>query len=189
MRPNLSGDIASEPPDEPGVEDPSRPGQTWDRVWTFCKRRIRTWRVPPHWSPGQWLEEMKAEGAIAALQATLDFDPSLNVPVEAYMYRRAMGRLITRYRKEWHYALHESPSDEIEAFREGGQFQAPVGLREDLRSALDQLAEIDRQLIHYLFWKKLTESEAAKILGVSQQAINKRKKSILLHLNRWMTNH
>jgi RNA polymerase sigma factor (sigma-70 family) len=179
----------SEPPDEPEAADSARPGRVRDRVWALCARRMRNWRVPPHWTPSQWLEEMKAEGAIAALQATLDFDPARNVPIEAYMYQRVMGRLIARYRKEWKYALHETPSGEIEAIPEDGQVPAPVGLWEDLRSAVGQLADIDRQLIHCLFWKKNTEAEVAKTLGVSQQAINKRKHAILKFLNDWISTH
>src|SRR5947207_111099 len=85
----------------------------WSRVWAGCRRRIRRWRVPPHWSLSQWLEEIQAEGAAAALQATYDFDPARNVPLEAYVRMRVMGRAVARYRKEWGIALRQAPGEEV----------------------------------------------------------------------------
>lgn len=51
-----------------------------------------------------------------------------------------------------------------------------------LHTALMQLTKEDRDLIYALFFDGKTESEAAKPLGVSQQAIHKRKNRILKKL-------
>ena len=59
-------------------------GLDWKRVWGGCLRRIRAWRLPPHWSPGDWADEVFAQGISAAWQALGDFDPARNglVPVQ-----------------------------------------------------------------------------------------------------------
>ena len=43
-------------------------------------RQISSWRVPPNWSPRDWLEELSAELVAAASEAERDFDPTRGVP-------------------------------------------------------------------------------------------------------------
>src|SRR5436190_18022694 len=74
-------------------------------------KRIRSWRVPPNWSPCDWLEELAAVGIAAAWQAVCDFDPERGVPLAGFGYCRMMTRCLSRYRKEWRYALHLVASD------------------------------------------------------------------------------
>ena len=41
------------------------------------------------------------------------------------------------------------------------------------------LSEADRRLIEHLFWEGWTEAKVAGRLGISQQAVSKRKRKIL----------
>lgn len=45
-------------------------------------KRIRSWRVPPNWSRGDWFEELAAVATAAAWQAICDFDPERGVPLD-----------------------------------------------------------------------------------------------------------
>ena len=67
----------------------------------FGFKRIRSWRVPPNWSRGDWFEELAAVGTAAAWQAICDFDPARGVPLAGFGYCRMMTRCLARYRKEW----------------------------------------------------------------------------------------
>lgn len=153
----------------------------WRRIWWRCLGRIRSWPVPRHWSTSEWLEEMEAEGVVAALQATGDFDPTRNVPLNAYIHMRVMGRAIARYRKEWRYARHMSEQDGDLVERAGGAV-APIAT-EDLKHALARLPENDRWLLDQIFWHRKSESELGRSLGVTQQAISKRKQAIIRKLH------
>src|SRR5438874_1473317 len=77
-------------------------------------KRIRSWRVPPNWSRGDWIEELAAIGIAAAWQAVCEFDPERGVPLAGFGYCRMMTRCLVRYRKEWRYALHLAASDSRE---------------------------------------------------------------------------
>jgi hypothetical protein len=53
-------------------------------------KRVRSWRVPPNWSCGDWFEELAAVASAAAWQAVCEFDPELGVPLAAFGYCRLM---------------------------------------------------------------------------------------------------
>src|SRR6476661_1378249 len=74
-------------------------------------KRIRSWREPPNWSRGDWVEELAAVAIAAAWKAICDFDPERGVPLEGFGYCRMMSCCLARYRKEWRYALHIDASD------------------------------------------------------------------------------
>lgn len=57
-------------------------------------------------------------------------------------------------------------------------------LREELQIVINQLSVADQHLIRLLFWDDLSEKNAAEMLKITQQAINKRKKRILRKLKR-----
>ncbi len=59
-------------------------------------------------------------------------------------------------------------------------------LREKLRCCLSQLTTEERSLICALFYEQKTEREYAKILGISQKAVNKRRHKVLTKLYRLM---
>src|SRR5512135_1884601 len=145
-----------------------------------CLRRIRRWSVPPHWSNRDWFEEMGAEATMAALQATRDFDPTRGVPWEAFLRQRVMRSALARYRREWTYAIHRVSGAALDEYGtvEGGGLPSREANFELLQEALDRLPRSDIRLIEGLFWGGETEARLAKALGISQQAVSKRKKCI-----------
>jgi RNA polymerase sigma factor (sigma-70 family) len=157
----------------------------WPGIWGACVRRTHAWRVPPRWSPRDWWEEIDAEGIAAACDAVRLFDPSRGPSLGCFVYHQILAAALARYRQEWSYALHyrlssadpdlASRSDEdVATDLEGGR----------LRRLMTGLPEADRRLIERLFWEGCTEAEVAGRLGISKQAVNKRKQKILLTLRR-----
>lgn len=51
-----------------------------------------------------------------------------------------------------------------------------------LRTELERLSDRDRQLIELRFYKGLTQSKAAEILGMTQVQVSRREKKLLLYL-------
>lgn len=147
----------------------------WEVVWGDCSRRVSRWRVPPHWSRQQWIEELRAEAAVAAVAARGAFRPDLNVPLYAYLRMRVLGRVLAKHRAEWRYARRVTavPAADLEE----AALDASSG--EDLRAALAQLPGRDRDLLDRLYWKGESELIIAARYGVSQQAISKRKLAII----------
>jgi len=153
-------------------------------------KRIRSWRVPPNWSRADWLEELRAVGTAAAWQAVCEFDPERGVPLAGFGYCRMMTRCLSRYRKEWRYALHLVASDSCEnettTFKNSGlaALSAANGngahhSNDDLRGAAGTLPAEQRRLIEQLFWEERTETEVAGAMGINQSTINRRKRTIL----------
>ncbi|HEV8611207.1 MAG TPA: sigma factor-like helix-turn-helix DNA-binding protein [Thermoanaerobaculia bacterium] len=103
------------------------------------------------------------------------------------MRERVMEGALGRYRQEWRYGIRygavlgETSGDEsrIEA--------VDSDLVPSLRKALNLLPPADKQLIEDLFWRERTEASVAEGIGVSQQAVSKRKKAILRHLRQALT--
>lgn len=145
-----------------------------------CLRRIRCWRVPPNWSAHDWFGEMQSNSAAALWQAKCDYDPSRGVPLCAFERLRVIASAWTRYRQEWSYALHCPPQDgraEPEPLPRDAPVLAPA--IDPVREALRQVSEADRWLLEQLFWAELSESAIAQKLGVSQQAVSKRRSVVL----------
>ena len=145
-------------------------------------RRISAWRTPPHWSRHDWLEEMRAHGESAAWQAFCDYDAARDVPLPAFIHVRVFASALTRYRQEWSYALRcICPADEERAsITEATPY--PGVLHELLPHALAHLSEPERRLIQQLFCDGNTEAEIAQCLGISHQAVSKRKRNALKHM-------
>lgn len=55
---------------------------------------------------------------------------------------------------------------------------------EQIRFCLAQLTEEEHKLISLLFYQEKTEQEVGKMLHISQQAVNKRKRVLLLKLRK-----
>jgi DNA-directed RNA polymerase specialized sigma24 family protein len=146
--------------------------------------RVRTWRVPPRWSARDWCDEARAQGQAAASGARRDFDPRRSVPLDAFLYRRVVEAVWTRYRQECRFGRRTLPGGAIP------DRPAPerTGLDPDtlacLQAVIDSLAERDRGLIRQLFWDGRGEDDLAREWGVSQQAVSKRKHKILGELRR-----
>jgi DNA-directed RNA polymerase specialized sigma24 family protein len=153
-------------------------------------KRTRSWRVPPNWSRTDWLEELAAVATAAAWQAVCEFDPELGVPLACFGYCRLISRCLSRYRKEWRYALHLVASDycekETTTFKQPGLAASSAAngngahhSNDDLRGAVRALPAEQRRLIEQLFWEERTETELAHTLRTNQSTINPRKKVIL----------
>jgi RNA polymerase sigma factor (sigma-70 family) len=151
----------------------------WQALWSRCWARIRTWRVPPSWSEWDWRDEARAQAALAACEARQDFEPDRMVPLQAYLYRRVVERVWTRYRQEWAFA-RRCRRDENLADRPAIEPDRPDAESiERLAAILSDLGERDRLLVRRLFWEGRTEDDLARELGVSRQAVNKQKRKIL----------
>lgn len=153
-------------------------------------KRIRSWRVPPNWPRVDWLEELMAVGTAAAWEAVCDFDPARGVPLAGFGYCRMITRCLSRYRKEWSYALHLVASDscgkEATTSKQSGLAASPAAnvivthpSSEDLRGAVGVLTTEERCLIEQLFWEERTEADVANTMGINQSTISRRKQAIL----------
>jgi len=149
-------------------------------VLRHCIKRISRWRVPPNWSPDDWLAEMQAHGAALLCQADGEYDPSRQVPLQAFEYQRVIAGALTRYRQEWRYALRFGAT--VDDRRQENAVEDPTGFPVDseaVRTALAALPETDQWLLKQLFWEERSEADVAQELGISQQAVNKRKRLAL----------
>lgn len=149
------------------------PGE-WTEVLERCLRRVSAWRIPPNCTYYDWMEEMRAQGAAAGWQAVCEFDATREILREAFVYQRIMAGLLTRYRQDWAVALHCIAWDEANDLP-----TAEMLPYTDLYTALALLGEGDRGLLTQLFWKRETEAEIARARHVSQQAVSKRKRTVL----------
>lgn len=161
------------------------PESEWPTVIDAVLRRVFSWRIPAHWSRGDWGREMRAQAASAVWQAVCDYDPSRGVPFSAYARQRVLSSALTRYRQEWAYAFRCVLSQR----RDGDEWDPPrppcsSALCESLREALLRLSRHDLWLLEQMFWEDRTESDIAEQVGISQQAISKRKNVILRELRR-----
>jgi RNA polymerase sigma factor (sigma-70 family) len=154
-----------------------------------CLKRICGWQPPPNWSAADWYHEITAHANCAVCQAERDFDPSRGVPLGGFAYQRVLARAFTRYRQEWTYARrHTSDSERgecAETSRLDGALVAPEPTgcsHADLHAALASLPAIDRSIIEQIFLHERTETELARRIGISQPAVNKRKRLGLVKL-------
>jgi len=156
-------------------------GAGLEKVLERCDRRIRRWMPPPNWSRRDWAQEARACAALAAWRAESAFNPERGVPLERYVYSQAMSAALTRYRQEWSFARH-CP------VRAGGEIgvarrrSAPPLDGVMLDELLSQFTPMDRWLIRQMFVAQRTELDLARQLGVSQQAVSRRKAALRLRL-------
>lgn len=155
------------------------PKEPWRAAVLCCLRRVATWKTPPNWSHGDWMEEMRAEAEFSAWCLCREVVSSgQEEPPFGCIYQHALNACLQRYRQEWRYALHCPCSLEVVECVDAGCA--------DLHAALNSLPEDDRQLLHQLFWERYTETELALQQGVSVQAVSKRKRSALKKLREMM---
>jgi hypothetical protein len=131
--------------------------------------RVRSWRTPPHWSTGDWFDEVRAILQSAATSARFDYDKEKAVPLRAHIYMRAVAAAWTRYRQEWSYYLRSAT--------ESGAGIEPIAMPLDrshadetiryfLGQALSHLPVEDQLLIEQLFWNGTRQDRLALMLGV-----------------------
>lgn len=140
--------------------------------------RVRCWRIPPHWSIQDWLEEVRAILQSAATSAAFDYDKERAVPLRAHIYVRAVAAARTRYRQEWSYYLHSATESGVGVepiAMPCDRSQADETTRYFLGQALSHLPVEDQLLIEQLFWNGTRQDRLAMMLGVSQQAVSRRK--------------
>jgi RNA polymerase sigma factor (sigma-70 family) len=158
----------------------------WPKIWATCVRRTHRWRVPPRWSLSDWWEEIDAESIAAACHAIRIFDPDLGPSLDSFVYHTILASALSRYRKEWTYALRYgiAESEDSGMIAEADERFLIEQEEEQLKRSLTRLSETDRRLLQRLFWEGHTETEVASGLGISQQAVSKRKRKILTELRR-----
>jgi RNA polymerase sigma factor (sigma-70 family) len=158
----------------------------WPKIWATCVRRTHRWRVPPRWSVSDWWEEIDAESIAAACHAIRIFDPDLGPSLDSFVYHTILASALSRYRKEWTYALRYgiAESEDSGMIAEADERFLIEQEEEQLKRSLTRLSETDRRLLQRLFWEGHTETEVASGLGISQQAVSKRKRKILTELRR-----
>jgi RNA polymerase sigma factor (sigma-70 family) len=157
----------------------------WPRIWSICTGRTHSWRVPPRWSVSDWWEEIDAESIAAACHAIRIFDPNRGPTLNSFVYHQILASALTRYRQEWTYALRYGLSSSEDPSHPGTDDQLAIEQDEDqLKRLMTRLPEADRRLLERLFWEGRTETEIASGLGITQQAVSKRKRKILTELRR-----
>ena len=157
----------------------------WPRVWAACTGRTHGWRVPPRWSVKDWWEEIDAESIAAACHAIRIFDPSRGPTLSSFVYHQVLASALSRYRQEWTYALRYGRANSEDHSVAGGDEQFLIEQEEErLKRSLTRLPAADRRLLERLFWEECTETEIASGLGITQQAVSKRKRKILTELRR-----
>jgi hypothetical protein len=157
--------------------------EEWEAIWRRCWRRIRSWRVPPRWNSLDWWDEARAEGALAACAAALEFDPTRGVPRASFLYQRTLAGVWTWHRQEWAYGRHLRAPRSLDDWPAAGASASGMDPVE-VASCLDQLGIRDRWLIWQLFWAGTTEATLAAVLGISHQAVSQRKYHVLKRLRR-----
>src|SRR5947207_9505127 len=118
----------------------------------------------------------------AGVRAETDYDPERGVPLNAFVYLRALTCAWTRYRQECAYArrfLYQKGAGSEEAERLDINLLQAGASGDSLRCALLALPAPDQCLIQQLFWEKTSETQLAKSLTISQQAVSKRKRKII----------
>jgi DNA-directed RNA polymerase specialized sigma24 family protein len=155
----------------------------------FCVYKARHWRVPPNWTPAEWANELSAHAAAAAHEAGCQYDASRSSASGTFIISRVMARLLTRYRQEWTFARHlgDSPLDcetktPGQFAREASPARNSAALPEHLDAAIGGLPENDRWLLSQIFWYGRGQCDLARELGVSQPAISKRYRKIIVRL-------
>jgi RNA polymerase sigma factor (sigma-70 family) len=158
----------------------------WPKIWATCIRRTHRWRVPPRWSLSDWWEEIDAESIAAACHAIRIFDPNLGPTLNSFVYHTILASALSRYRKEWTYALRYGTAESDESGITAGADERFLIEQEEelLKRSMTRLSETDRRLLQRLFWEGHTETEVASGLGITQQAVSKRKRKILTELRR-----
>jgi hypothetical protein len=152
-----------------------------------CLKRIFRWRVPPNWSISDWRNEMRAEAACAAWQAVCDYDPSLSVPFIAFARQRVLTSTLTRYRQEWAYALRSAQEHDPESSDRRLLNSTTSEVFDDCPvPALARLSKPDLWLVEQLFLRDRREADVAAQIGITQPAISKRKRAIVMQLRRYI---
>ena len=139
-----------------------------------------------------WLEELYHEAIAAALEAHQRYDPSRGCSPYSWGLR-VIGQRLQAFcngvwdaaRNECDYPCDEETGEEVEFPDKRALEQMEEGLLVcEVREVLHDLGGLDEQIGLWYLFDELSEREIAKILGISQQAVSKRLKGVLVHLRR-----
>jgi RNA polymerase sigma factor (sigma-70 family) len=159
----------------------------WQTLYRACLQNSETKR-PPHWSTADWWDEVAVVAAEAAMQAAREYDPQRSPSLGGFVSGRMRQAVEQRHRQEEQFGRHwKALLEEVRA--EAAPTDAGTGasneeLLQALRKELAGMAPRDRELLRLHFEKGLKESAIAARLGLSQQAISKRKLQLLEQLGR-----
>lgn len=157
----------------------------WPRIFESCLRRIAAWRTPPNWSRAEWTREVRAQACCAVYVAASHYDTARGVPFAAFAHHRILTSVLTRYRQEWAFASHcgDPETGDAAAIQ---VVDAPTTLmRRELLDCIGvSVRGPDRALLRALFWQGRSEATIARDRGISQQAISRRKGTLLRELRR-----
>jgi len=152
------------------------------------RTNLRSLPPPPNWSIHDWNIELDQVAAIAAWEATNDFDPTFHVPLDAFIHQRVRHRILTIYRRECGFGFRQvsASPEELENLSMVESQTVPTIDEQQFKrdeaklvKALQLLYPACSDIIIALFQQRASEAEIASALNVSQQAISKRKASIL----------
>ena len=144
-----------------------------------CLARVGRWRLPTNYSHRDWMEEVGGIATLAALIARAEYDSSRGVPWNAFLYERILSAALARYRQEWRFASQvQAQLDTCWANTQSLSDR----MRDIVMDTVVCLPDADRYLIHSLFWAEQTQAELAAHFAVTQQAMSKRKRTILNHV-------
>jgi DNA-directed RNA polymerase specialized sigma24 family protein len=146
------------------------------------------------------MRELEAQAALSAFRAGNDFDVAFGPSPDVFLYYHVLADLIRFYRKEWRYARRTAPLDAIEQPESSSPPPVPMKATDpfaenpgierascaELHAALARLPDASRKLIQQLFWEERKESDLAGQLGISHQAVSKRKQHTLRQLSEWL---
>jgi hypothetical protein len=101
------------------------------------------------------MEEMTAHATLAGWEAMPFYDASRGVPLGAFLAQRVLASALTRYRREWRYAVRCVPEG-VEAGSVRGpdpRLKLTCEIDESLTHALALLPEFDQSILEQLFWQ------------------------------------
>ncbi len=104
------------------------------------------------------------------------------MPLDAFLYRRVVESVWTRYRQEWSFGRRCRPAARLADLAATGAERHESELFERLEAILQTFDEGELRLIRQLFWDGCSEDDLARELGVTRQAVNKRKQKLLRRL-------
>ncbi|MEG0831604.1 MAG: sigma-70 family RNA polymerase sigma factor [Acidaminococcaceae bacterium] len=138
-----------------------------------------------------WQEEVKSIAYEAIINCVLHYSNQSYTQFPGYIKKAIVFALQNYSRKQEHLAsvegteLADAPLSAVTVDSAEDALLAKLVLTANLR----KLPAHYHRLLGYLYWGKLTQTEAAKEMGISQQAVAAMKKRALALLKELMSNH
>jgi RNA polymerase sigma-B factor len=138
----------------------------------------------------RWLRKIYADltAAVARLQQELGRTPTVAEIAGAMNMSEAGVREVLEAHSQMRVRSMTDMTEEHDvrpdliAHQRYVSLQLPIEDRIVLVEAMERLADLQRQVVYYLFYQDLTQSEVAKRLGVSQRHVSRLLAAALRHL-------